>query len=389
MKQKIKLFQFLVLGLVMACGTKGEKAEGSQESPQVEEKVSGRASNFQDTVDGKPVSLYTLSKGDMKVEITNFGARIVSLEVPGKDGQAVDVVLGYNTLEEYLGPKGTYHGAIIGRYGNRIAKGKFSLDGQEYELPVNNGENHLHGGPKGFHNVVWEVEKVDESSLTLNYLSEDGEQGYPGNLQVQVKYALTEDRGIAIDYWAKTDERTPVNLTNHAFFNLSGEGEETINDHVLKVNADHYVPVDEGLIPLGEIAKVEGTPFDFRQGKAIGEELEVANEQLKFGGGYDHNFVIKTRHDGQMAKLAEVVSPKSGIKMEIISQEPGLQFYGGNFMDGTEVGKSGKAHVYRGCMALETQHFPDSPNQANFPSTVLSPGEIYKTKTVYKFSVEK
>jgi len=349
------------------------------------------AKNFQKTIDRKKTNLYFLKNGDISAAITNYGGRIVSLCVPDKNGELGDVVLGFSSIDGYLKAKEPFHGALIGRVGNRIAKGKFTLDGVEYTLPLNNGANHLHGGPKGFHNVVWDVKAVTDSSIVLTYLSPDGEMGYPGNLDVEVKYTLTSKNEVVIDYKATTDKATPVNLTNHAFFNLAGEGNETINFHLLTVNADLYTPVDSTLIPLGENVPVEGTPFDFRQAKPIGRDLYLQgkNEQLQHGLGYDHNFALNKSAAGKMEWAATIVDPTSGRKMEILTEEPGLQFYGGNFMDGSDTGKSGKPYKYRESFALETQHFPDSPNQENFPSVILHPGEVYKTKSIYRFSTEQ
>ena len=349
------------------------------------------AKDFQKTIDGKQTNLYFLKNGNISAAITNYGGRIVSLCVPDQNGELGDVVLGFNSIEGYLKAKEPFHGALIGRVGNRIAKGKFTLDGVEYTLPLNNGANHLHGGPKGFHNVVWDVKAVTDSSIVLTYLSPDGEMGYPGNLDVEVKYTLSSRNEVVIDYRATTDKSTPVNLTNHAFFNLAGEGNETINFHLLTVNANLYAPVDSTLIPLGENVPVEGTPFDFRQAKPIGRDLYLQNqnEQLQHGLGYDHNFELNKLGQGALSLAATVVDLQSGRKMEILTEEPGLQFYGGNFMDSSDSGKSGKTYKYRESFALETQHFPDSPNQENFPSVILHPGEVYKTKSIYMFSTEQ
>jgi len=284
-----------------------------------------------------------------------------------------------------------YHGTLIGRVGNRIAKGKFTIDGQEYTLPLNNGVNHLHGGPKGFHAVVWDVKAVTDSSIVLTYLSKDGEMGYPGNLNAEVQYLLNSKSEVVINYKATTDKSTPVNLTNHSFFNLAGEGNGTINNHILTLNADAYTPVDSTLIPIAGNAPVEGTPFDFRAGKAIGTDLEQVktNLQLKYGPGYDHNFALNKPVAGAMTLAATVVEPVSGRKLEIFTQEPAIQFYGGNFMDGSDTGKSGKKYNFRESFAMEPQHSPDSPNNTNFPSIILKPGDVYQTSSIYKFSVVK
>lgn len=348
-----------------------------------------KATDFQKTIDGKVTNLYLLKNDQIKVYITNYGGRIVSLLTPDRSGQIGDVVLGFKSIDNYLSANGPYHGALIGRVGNRIAKGKFKLGSETYSLPINNNENHLHGGPEGFNNQVWEVKAADDSSITMNYFSSDGEMGYPGNLDVEVMYSLNDENELLITYKATTDKSTPVNLTNHAFFNLAGEANGTINDHLLKLNADHFTPVDKTLIPLGENRSVEGTPFDFRIPKTIGRDLNLQETdlQMEYGGGYDHNFVLNKEKDGEMSLAAYVIDPKSGRRMDIFTEEPGIQFYGGNFMDGSDIGKYGKKFLYRESFALETQHYPDSPNQPSFPNTILNPGEVYQSKSAYKFSV--
>ena len=348
-----------------------------------------KATDFQKTIDGKVTNLYLLKNDHIKVYITNYGGRIVSLLTPDRSGQIGDVVLGFKSIDDYLSANGPYHGALIGRVGNRIAKGKFELGSETYSLPINNNENHLHGGPEGFNNQVWEVKAADDSSITMNYFSRDGEMGYPGNLDIEVIYSLNNENELLITYKATTDKSTPVNLTNHAFFNLAGEANGTINDHLLKLNADQFTPVDKTLIPLGENRSVEETPFDFRTPKTIGRDLHLQETdlQMEYGGGYDHNFVLNKEKDGEMSLAAYVIDPKSGRRMDIFTEEPGIQFYGGNFMDGSDIGKYGKKFLYRESFALETQHFPDSPNQPSFPNTILNPGEVYQTKSVYKFSV--
>jgi aldose 1-epimerase len=348
-----------------------------------------KASDFQKTIDGKVTNLYLLKNDKIQVYITNYGGRIVSILTPDRYGQMGDVVLGFKSIDDYLSANGPYHGALIGRVGNRIAKGKFTLDGKTYSLPINNNQNHLHGGPEGFNNRVWEVKAVDQSSISMNYLSKDGEMGYPGNLDVQVKYSLNNENELLISYKATTDKSTPVNLTNHAFFNLAGEASGTINDHLLRLNADNFTPVDETLIPIGENRSVEGTPFDFRIPKTIGRDLnqQNTNTQMNYGGGYDHNFVLNKENEGEMSLAGYVIDPKTGRRMDIFTEEPGIQFYGGNFMDGSDIGKYSKKFLYRESFALETQHFPDSPNQPSFPNIILLPGEIYQTKSIYKFSV--
>ena len=346
--------------------------------------------DFQKTINGKDTDLYLLKNDKIEVYITNFGGRIVSLLAPDRYGKLGDLVLGFKSIDDYLNANGPYHGALIGRVGNRIAKGKFKLNGETYILPINNNENHLHGGPEGFNNQVWDVKSFDESSITMNYFSKDGEMGYPGNLDVEVVYSLNNLNELLIQYKATTDKPTPVNLTNHAFFNLAGEANGTINDHLLKINADYFTPVDQTLIPIGENRSVDGTPFDFRIPKTIGRDLsqQKTDIQMGYGGGYDHNFVINKENDVGINLAAYVIDPKSGRRMDIFTEEPGIQFYGGNFMDGSDIGKYGKKFLYRESFALETQHFPDSPNQPSFPNIILLPGDIYQTKSIYKFSVD-
>ena len=350
-----------------------------------------KASDFHTEIEEKKTDLYLLKNDKIQVYITNYGGRIVNLLTPDSKGVMGDVVLGFKSIADYQKAKTPYHGCLIGRYGNRIAQGKFELDGTTYQLPINNNENHLHGGPNGFHNQVWEVVSADENSIVMTYLSKDGEMGYPGNLSVQVTYTINDKNELSIAYKATTDKATPVNLTNHAFFNLAGEAKGSINDHLLMINANHFTPVDKSLIPLGEIRSVEGSPFDFRKAKTIGRDLnqQDSDTQLSRGGGYDHNFILNKESQGSMSLAARVVDPKSGRQMDVFTEEPGIQFYGGNFMDGSDVGKYGTKFKYRASFALETQHFPDSPNQPSFPSTILNPGETYQTKSIYRFSIAK
>lgn len=355
----------------------------------IETKFGMKRADFQKTIDGKQTDLYILqnSKG-MEVAVMNYGARVVGILTQDKSGAFEDVTTGFNTLDEYIACPEPFHGALIGRVGNRIKVGAFALDGEEYTLPINNDPNHLHGGPKGFHNQVWDVASVTATAIDLHYVSPDGEMGYPGSLSVDVRYELTEDNEVLITYKATTDKKTVCNLTWHPFFNLAGEG-TPINDHLLQINADNYTPVDVTLIPLGENVSVADTPFDFRVAKSIGRDLgqQEANEQLKHGFGYDHNWVLSRPADTSMFLAGTLTEPTSGRVMEIYTQEPGLQFYGGNFFDGKVTGKNGKAHIYRGALALETQKFPDAPNQPAFPSIVLDKGETYQTRSIYKFLV--
>lgn len=348
---------------------------------------------FGKTADGEKVDLYTLTNASgMEVTITNYGATIVSLCVPDRDGNTADVVLGLKTFEEYLAGH-PYLGSIVGRYANRIAHGKFRLHGKEYELATNNGENHLHGGEIGFDKVVWKTKTVLDDTgpgLVMTYLSKDGEEGYPGNLTVQVSYVVTEDNGLQIDYHATTDQDTPVNLTSHPYFNLVGEGNGDILGHQLTINADEFTPVDENFAVTGEIRSVEGTPLDFRKQTSIGRRINRQDEQLRFGKGYDHNYVLNQLNNeiSFISLAARVVEPTTGRVMEVLTTEPGLQFYSGNFLDGSKIGKGKKPYEHRYGFCLETQHFPDSPNQPAFPSTILKPGDVYQSTTIYRFSTE-
>ena len=338
------------------------------------------------------IKLYTLkNESGMTVCVTNYGAFVTSIIVSDRNGKRADVALGYDRVEDYINAVDKpYFGAVVGRYGNRIAKGEFTLDGETYSLLKNNGENHLHGGAIGFDKVVWTVDEyVEGQSLTLSYLAKDKEEGYPGNLQLKITYTLADDNSLIVDYHATTDKATPVNVTQHTYFNLKGEGQGTILDHQLMLNAKKFTPVDESLIPTGEMPTVAGTPFDFTTPKAIGRDIGQQNEQLVFGLGYDHNWILDTDgKEGELSLAAQVHEPSSGRVMEIYTTEPGIQFYCGNFLDGRLKGKSGKPYVHRGGFCLETQHFPDSPNQPNFPSTILKPGETYDSKTVFKFSTK-
>ena len=343
------------------------------------------SNQFDTLINGQKVSLYQIeNKNQVKAAFTNYGGRIISLTVPDKDGKMTDVVVGFNSIAQYLDTSDPYFGATIGRYGNRIAKGTFSIDGTIYRGPVNNKVNMLHGGPKGFQNVVWKAEKIDDATLQFTYLSVDGEMGFPGNLDVKVIYQLTDDNSLKITYEAVTDKKTIVNLTNHAFFNLNGEGNGTILNHQLQILADKYTPVDSTLIPTGELQSVKNTPFDFTDLQTIGKSIDVENEQLKNGKGYDHNFVLNDSSKEKYA--AKVIGDKTGIVMDIYTEEPGLQFYSGNFMKSNNTFKNGTKDDFRSAFCLETQHFPDSPNQKNFPSTILKPGDKYHTVSLYKFS---
>lgn len=321
----------------------------------------------------------------IKIKVSDFGARVLELWVPDRKGNPTDIVLGYETVEEYKESSEAYFGATIGRYGNRIGQGRFELEGNVYRLKRNNGDNSLHGGPEGFHNVYWEVEEANANRIVFSYLSEDGEEGFPGNLKIKMIYSLNDEGEFSINYEAETDKATVVNLTHHSFFNLNGAGSGSILDHELMIMADKYTPVDEGLIPIGGLSDVEGTAFDFRNPKAMGRDIGQDDKQLEFGGGYDHNWVLSKAIPGSLDLAAIVSSELTGIKMEVFTTEPGLQFYSGNFLNGSEKGKNGKAYEYRTAFCLETQHFPDSPNQPEFPSVILRPGESYFHQCIYKF----
>lgn len=339
---------------------------------------------------GQQVKLYTLTnRRGVEAKITNYGATLVSLKVPDRAGRMDDVLLGYDTLDGYQ--KSTFYvGPVIGRYANRIAKGRFKLDGKEYALALNNGENHLHGGLKGFDKAVWEARPLTTSggsALELKYLSRDGEEGYPGNLSVRVVYTLTDLNELRINYSATTDKDTVVNLTNHAYFNLAGHGNGDILNHSLTIDADRFAPSDEKAIPTGELRSVAGTPFDFRRATTVGARIGQDDEQLKFGKGYDHTFVINGRA-GMLRRAARASEPTTGRVLEVWTTEPGMQLYTGNYLESTMIGKGGKAYGERYGFCLETQHFPDSPNKPGFPSTVLRKGAKFNSTTIFKFSAQ-
>jgi aldose 1-epimerase len=334
---------------------------------------------------GKEVYMYTLkNKNGMTADITNYGATVVSLFAPDKNGKFADIILGYDSLQSY--ENGTsYFGAIVGRYGNRIGKGKFTLEGKSYQLTINNGENHLHGGTIGFNKKLWSTDSYDGQSLKMTLVSPDGDQGYPGTLTLNVIYSLTDNNELKIDYSATTDKPTILNPTNHCYFNLTGNPENTILNHVLMINADDYTPIDSEFITTGEIAKVAGTPMDFRSPTPIGERINDNFVQLKNGKGYDHNWVLND-YNGKVREAATVYDPSSGRELQVLTDQPGTQFYSGNFLDGTEIGKGGIHYKHRTGMCLETQHFPDSPNKKNFPSVELKPDEKFSSTTIYRFT---
>ena len=379
MNKILKLSAAALLLTLAACG--GKQAEVKTASGL-------NPADFQTEVDGKQTALYTLKNANgMEVCITNFGGRIVSVMVPDKDGVMRDVVLGFDSIADYVKYPSDF-GATIGRYANRIGQGKFSLDGVDYQLPTNNYGHCLHGGPKGFQYRVFDAVQPDQRTLKLSYLSKDGEEGFPGNLQCTVTFTLTDDNAIDIRYAAETDKPTIVNMTNHSYFNLDGDPSQNNSEYLLMVDADNYTPVDSTFMTTGEIVPVEGTPMDFRQPTAVGARIDDDFQQLKNGLGYDHNWVLNTKGDDSRA-CATLVSPKTGIKLEVFTNEPGIQVYAGNFLDGTLRGKKGITYGRRASVCLETQKYPDTPNKPEWPTAVLRPGEKYDSHCIFRFSVEK
>lgn len=374
-----KIFCVLAAAAMMVgCG--GQKTD---KAPQLELM---KKENFQKVVDGKKVDLYTLTNGTITMQVTNFGARVVSLWTPDKEGKMADIVLGYENIDRYVNNTGErFLGAVVGRVANRIGAGKFTLDGKEYNTPLNNNGQTLHGGLKGVDMVVWDVAQVTENAIVLHLLLPDGTDGFPGNLDITMTYTLTPENEFEVTYNATTDKKTIVNLSHHSFFNLKGEAGGTITDHILTIKADAITPVDANLIPTGELMPVEGTPFDFREPHAIGERIEADHEQLKNGKGYDLNWVIAREDNGQVETVATLYEPTSGRCMDVATDQVAIQFYSGNFFDGTYNGKYGKPLKFRESVALETQKHPDAINHDNFPSTILNPGEVYKQVCVYKF----
>ena len=348
------------------------------------------ADNFTSSINGKNVNLYTLkSKNGMTMQVTNYGGHVVSLWVPDKNGHFDDIVLGHNTLKEYIDYEGErFIGCVVGRYANRIANGQFYIDSIRYNIPQNNNGQSLHGGLKGLDQVIWDVDSVTPNKIYLSYTSPDGEEGYPGTLKLNMDYSLTDDNEFIIQYHATTDKPTVINLSHHGFFNLKGEGRGSINDHLLTIYADSITPVNNVLIPTGQLMAVEGTPFDFRKTTAIGKRVDTDNEQLKNANGYDHNWVLDRKSAYDIELAASVYEPSSGRYLEVFTDQPGLQFYGGNFFNGSGKGKYSPTIDYREALALETQKFPDSPNQPNFPSARLNPDETYRHTCIYKFSVK-
>ncbi|AHM62991.1 aldose 1-epimerase [Flammeovirgaceae bacterium 311] len=388
-----KLQNFFMLGLLVAgwaCSGSPQQEEGEQTQPITINNMKVEKQDFGTTKEGTPVDLYVLTNSrGVIAKITNYGGIITSLILPDKNGKMEDVVLGFDSLSGYLQEDVPYFGAIIGRYGNRIAKGKFSLDGQEYTLARNNGPNTLHGGAQGFDKRVWQAEEVRNDQgvgVKMRYVSPDGEEGYPGTLTSDVVYTLTDDNELIIEYTATTDKPTVVNLTNHSYFNFTGNTKRDILDHQVMISADKFVPVDGDLIPTGQLQDVAGTPMDFSKPIPVGQNINSDHEQIRLGGGYDHTWVLG--EPGEMKLAATVYEPTTGRYMEVHTTEPGVQFYTGNFLKGQLVGKGDVAYQYRYGLCLETQHFPDSPNQPDFPSVELRPGETYTTKTVHKFAVK-
>ena len=374
--------------ILSSCGGAGDSAKTSSEAPKTQPKMT--KSSFGKLPDGTPVELYTLTnKTGIELGVMTYGAIVTKIKTPDRKRNFEDIVLGFDNLEGYLSPN-PYFGAVVGRYGNRIAKGRFTLDGKAYKLAVNNGANSLHGGLKGFDKVVWtarDASTPEAPAVELTYLSKDGEEGYPGNLTVKVKYTLNDENEVMLDYSATTDKITVTNITNHTYFNLSGAGNGDILKHELKLNAARYTPVDAGLIPTGELRGSFGTPFDFSVPTAIGARIDDAqDQQIKFGLGYDHNWVLDHPTAGDLIVGAEVMDPATGRFLKLSTTQPGVQFYTGNFLDGTIKGKGGKVYGKRAALCLETQHFPDSPNHPAFPTTTLKPGETMTSRTIWRFA---
>lgn len=392
--KKIQIYTAIILA-VFQVSCKENKNNTSNQKEMNQETITDSAEvylktkNFEAEIENKKTALYWIENNGLKAAFTNYGGRLVGLWLADKNGKLTDVVVGMNSVTGFQKSTEPYFGATIGRVGNRIAKGKFTLEGKHYNVPINNGENALHGGKKGFQDVVWNAEKTNPHTLVLTYTAADMEQGFPGKLEVKVTYTITDDKTLKMEYEATTDKTTLVNLTNHAFFNLNGEGSGSILGHKLQLYANKYTPVDTGLIPTGTLEDVAQTPFDFLDEHSIGERIEMTNEQLKFGKGYDHNYVLNGTIKKGMNHAATITGDLSGISMDIYTAEPGIQFYSGNFMQGKNTFKSGAKDDFRTAFALETQHFPDAPNQPNFPSITLKPGKKHQTVSYYQFSIRK
>jgi len=387
LKHQLSLFLPVCILSLAACNQSAKKSSTTTMTDSTTQATLPAAKGFEQLIDGKQTHYYILkNKNGTQASFTDYGAHLVSLLVKDKNGKLTDVVIGFDDIAGYKTSLSAYYGATIGRYGNRIAKGHYVMDGRRYDLFINNKPNTLHGGKKGFNDVVWDAKQVGDSTITFTYLSKDGEEGYPGNLDCKVTFELTQDNALKISYEATTDKNTVVNLTNHSYFNLNGIGSGTILDHVVQMVASNYTPIDSTSITTGKIEPVAGTPFDFTKPATIGSRIDAKDEQLKNGTGYDHNFVLD-KHD-LTTPVATVIGDKSGIELQIFTTEPGLQFYSGNFMKGTNTMHGGATDDHRTGFAMETQHYPDSPNKPQFPTTELKPGETYKTVTIYKFSVK-
>lgn len=379
-----KLFYFIAAMFLISCNNKQQNSALDKGIALLPD------SAFETSLNGKAIKLYTLESGNgITMQVSNFGGRVISLWVPDRDGKYEDIVFGHDNINKYIQYEGERClGPVVGRYANRIAKGQFTIDDVKYQLPLNNNGQTLHGGPNGFDMKVWDVDSVSQHAIYLSYISPDGEEGFPGTVTTKMIYTLTPDNEFKITYEATTDKPTHVNLSHHSFFNLKGAGNGTITDHLLTINANGITPVDSVLIPTGEILPVEGTPFDFREATAIGDKINEDNPQLKNGLGYDHNWVVDRKSEKDVEFIASLYDVASGRLMEIYSDQPGIQFYSGNFLDGEVTGKYGKAHNYREAVALETQKYPDTPNQPQFPSTRLNPEEVYTQTCIYKFSAK-
>lgn len=380
----------ILTATALACGG-SNTPEQPAAPPVVEKKAAATSASFGEVPNGPALTIYTLTNANgVEVRTIPYGAIVVSVRVPDKTGKVDDVVLGFDRIDGYAGTH-PYFGAVVGRYGNRIAKAAFTLDGQEYALAANNGPNSLHGGLKGFDKKLWAAELFDRDGnvgVVYSLVSPDGDEGFPGNVKVQVTYTLTKNNELSVEYEATTDKATPINLTQHSYFNLAGEGRGDILGHRLTIVANRYTPVDATLIPTGDYADVENTPFDFRKPTPIGARIDADHEQLRHGGGYDHNWILNRDQDG-LVHAARLEEPTSGRTLDVWTTEPGIQFYAGNFLDGTIKGKSGHVYARRSGLCLETQHFPDSPNRSSFPSTILRPGEQFRSKTVFAFGATK
>lgn len=384
LKSGVGIFLAISAGVFTSCNNNQAQNKATMTDSIATSKMLPAESGFEQTIDGKQIKLYYLKgKNGMQAAITNYGGRVVSLLVKSQAGNMVDVIAGFDNLKGYQESAGNYYGALIGRYGNRIADGKFKLDGKEYSMFINNTPNTLHGGKVGFDSKVWDAVQPNEHTLELTYHSADMEEGFPGNLDVKVTYVVTRYNSLEITYEANTDKPTVINLTNHAYFNLNGPGSGTILKHIMQINADDYTPVNKNLIPTGKIESVKGTPFDFRAPLPIGDRIDDDNEQVKFGHGYDHNYVLNN-HNAQIP-VATVIGDKTGLILKVFTTQPGVQFYTGNFMQGAFKMKGGFPDARRTAFCLETQHYPDSPNQPAFPSTVLEPGKPFKSITLYQF----